>query len=259
MTLGQKIKRFRKRAGLSQLALELAIEASPGSLSRIENGKVNPTKETIIEIARVLKLKTSEIASLFGLEIYDRNHLFEEVTEILSTHSLQEVLDRTVNSLIFKMGYITSCIFLVRGDNVEFSSLTSSNLSAKGLACLDRPLSSLSLSLTRDTSNLTVKAIKEKRVYFTHHTRDYTVPAVTVETADKIQAATGDKSNIIYPLYTDGAPFGAIAYVKKIVNDFRDERETLGVITRQIAVAIQNAKKFEALEGRPRELCESGY
>ncbi len=247
MTVGQKIRRFRKRAGLSQLSLELAIEASPGSLSRIESGKVNPRKETIVDIATALKLETKEIASLFGIEVYDNNHLFEETTRILSTHNLQEVLDRAVNNLIFKMGYIGSCIFLADGDKVGFSSMTNSKLGNKVLACLDRPLSSLSFSLSKDTSNLTVKAIKENKVFFTHYIRDFTVPAVTVETADKIQEATGDKSNIIYPLFTDEESFGAIAYVKNVASDFKDERETLGIISKQVAVAIQNAKKFESL------------
>jgi len=247
MTPGEKTRRFRKRAGLSQLSLELAIEASPGSLSRIESGKVNPTKETIIDIAKALELETKEIASLFGIEVYDNNHLFEETTRILSTHNLQEVLDRAVNNLIFKMGYLASCIFLAKGDHVGFSALTNSNLAAKALACLDRPLSSLSFSLTKDTSNLAVRAIKENKVFLTHYTREYTVPAVTVETADRIQEVTGDKSNIIYPLFTDEEPFGAIVYVKKVVSDFKDERETLGIISKQVAVAIQNAKKFESL------------
>ncbi len=58
---------------------------------------------------------------------------------------------------------------------------------------------------------------------------------------------TGDKSNIIYPLSTDEEPFGAIVYVKKVVSEFKDERETLRVISKQIAVAIQNARKFESL------------
>ena len=43
-TLGNKIRAFRERAGLSQMQLELEIEMSPGSLSRIENNQVNPTK-----------------------------------------------------------------------------------------------------------------------------------------------------------------------------------------------------------------------
>lgn len=247
MTLGQKIRRFRKRAALSQLSLELVIEASPGSLSRIESGKVNPTKETIVDIAKALKLETREIASLFGIEVYDNNHLFEETTRILSTHNLQEVLYRAVNSLIFKMGYIGSGIFLADGDTVSFVSMTDSNLADKALACLDRPLSSLFYSLTRDTSNLVIKAINKNRVYLTHYVRDFTMPAVTTETANRIQEVTGNRSSIIYPLVTNKAPFGAIVYAKTIVSDFKHERETLKTISKQIAVAIQNAKKFESL------------
>ncbi len=247
MTIGQKIKQFRKRAGLSQFALELAIDASPGSISKTENGKTNPMKETIIDIANTLQLNTKEIASLFGIEVLDTNHLFEETTGILSTHNLSEVLNMTVNNLILKMGYLASMILLVDGDKVRFSALTMSNITMKTISCLDKPLDRLSLSLSKDPSNLTVKAIKENKVYFTHHTHEYVVPAVTRQTADKIQELTGDKSNIIYPLCTNGDPFGAIVYVKKIICDFKEERETLGVISKQIAVAIQNARKFEAL------------
>lgn len=43
-TVGEKIRRFRKRAGVSQFELELRINASPGSISRIESGQVNVLK-----------------------------------------------------------------------------------------------------------------------------------------------------------------------------------------------------------------------
>jgi len=247
MTLGERIRYFRKRRGMSQFELELQIESSHGHISKIEKGEINPTKETIIHIASVLELNTFEIASLFGIDLSDINHLFKEATRILSMHDLRDILDTTVNDLILKMGYPASLIMLVEGDRVHFSALTRSKLAEQAIAYLDSPLERLSLSLSRDLSNLAVKAIKENRVYFTHNTWEYTVPAVTRETADKIQKVTGDKSNIIYPLSTDDRPFGAIVYVKKVVDDFRDERDTLEVISKQIAVAIQNAKKFEAL------------
>lgn len=248
MTTGEKIRKFRERAGLSQLALEMeAGLASSGHVSRIENGQKNPEKETLINIAYALKLNTFEIASLFGVDLSDINRLFKETSEILSTHSLMDVLDRTVNNLVLKMGYLASMILLVDGDKVCFSALTMSNIAKKTMGCLDKPIDKLSLSLSEDTSNLTVKAIRENKPYFTHHTYEYVVPAVTKQIADKIQQETGDKSNIIYPLSVNGDPFGAIVYVKKIMCDFKDERETLGVISRQIAVAIQNAMKFEML------------
>jgi len=110
LTLGEKIRKFRKRAGLSQLDLECKIHASSGSVSRIENGQVNPTKETVVGIAKALQLSRSEIALLFGIDIRDTTQLFQEATNILASSDLDEVLDRTVNDLIFKMGYLASCI-----------------------------------------------------------------------------------------------------------------------------------------------------
>jgi transcriptional regulator with XRE-family HTH domain len=70
-TIGQKIKYFRERAGMSQLDLEVAIDASTGSISRMETGKVNPTKETLISIVDVLDIKGHEAASLFNLDIQE--------------------------------------------------------------------------------------------------------------------------------------------------------------------------------------------
>jgi len=67
--VGKKIKFFRLRAGLSQLDLELAIHAAQGSISRIESGRVNPTKETIWSIATHMDLSREDTASLFGLDL----------------------------------------------------------------------------------------------------------------------------------------------------------------------------------------------
>lgn len=66
---GNRIRHFRKRAGLSQLQLELQIDASFGSLSRMENGLTNPTKETLFAIAEALRLNAYETAFLFGINL----------------------------------------------------------------------------------------------------------------------------------------------------------------------------------------------
>lgn len=66
LALGEKIRNFRKRAGLSQLELETEIDASQGSISRIESSKVTPTKETIFDIARALKLSPTETSYLLN-------------------------------------------------------------------------------------------------------------------------------------------------------------------------------------------------
>ena len=64
---GTIIKKIRKKYGMSQFALECQAGFSYGSLSRIENGQVNPTKETLFKIASVLKLNRDEVIELFGI------------------------------------------------------------------------------------------------------------------------------------------------------------------------------------------------
>lgn len=64
--LGKRIRFFRKRANLTQLQLEVELGASSGAVSRIENNQINPTKETIHKIAKVLELNNREIDYLIG-------------------------------------------------------------------------------------------------------------------------------------------------------------------------------------------------
>jgi len=67
--IGNKLREYRIRANVSQLQLELSIGASTGSISRIENGLVNPYKETLLKIAEVLNLNFLEKAELLGIQI----------------------------------------------------------------------------------------------------------------------------------------------------------------------------------------------
>ncbi len=64
--LGKRIKFFRKRAKMSQLELEIEIGASSGMISRIESNTVNPTKETVMKIAKTLGLNKLELDYLIG-------------------------------------------------------------------------------------------------------------------------------------------------------------------------------------------------
>ncbi len=66
--------------------------------------------------------------------------------------------------------------------------------------------------------------------------------------ADTLQALTGDRSNLICPLYVEDEPLGAIVYIKKVEDDFREEQDSLEIISRIIALAIRNALRFEALQ-----------
>ncbi|HEX9804179.1 MAG TPA: helix-turn-helix transcriptional regulator [Candidatus Dojkabacteria bacterium] len=65
-TIGQRIRIFRQKRNISQLDLEVSIAASGGTVSRIEHDRINPTKETILKIAKVLELNHKEVDYLIG-------------------------------------------------------------------------------------------------------------------------------------------------------------------------------------------------
>lgn len=71
ISTGAKIKHLRTTVGLSQLQLENLIGAAPGSVSRMESGRVNPTKETLLAIAAALQLTPNIQGYLFGLAYTD--------------------------------------------------------------------------------------------------------------------------------------------------------------------------------------------
>lgn len=63
---GKLLKFFREHQKKSQLEIESTVGISSGSLSRIENGSVNPTKETIQKIAVALNLNDWEMKYVLG-------------------------------------------------------------------------------------------------------------------------------------------------------------------------------------------------
>jgi transcriptional regulator with XRE-family HTH domain len=54
--LGEDIAKARRRAGMSQIDLEQALEVSRQTISLYERGKTSPPFETLAQIARVLSV-----------------------------------------------------------------------------------------------------------------------------------------------------------------------------------------------------------
>jgi len=92
--IGKRIKYFRIRSKMSQIDLELAISASNGSISRIENGDTNPTKETISNIVGVLKLNDREISYISGsmMQPASSEEIYNAVNEVQDYFNQRGVL-----------------------------------------------------------------------------------------------------------------------------------------------------------------------
>ena len=76
--LGQRIKRLRARLGLTQDVLAERIQISPKYLSNIERGRENPTLDTLLRLARSLKVEPWEIF-LLEIESVDKRGLLTKI------------------------------------------------------------------------------------------------------------------------------------------------------------------------------------
>lgn len=85
--IGPRLKFFRSRSGKSQFDVEVELDMSPGNLSRIENGHINPTKETVYRIAAVYGLSNNERSYLIGPFATPPTEVeIQEVQKIIHSH-----------------------------------------------------------------------------------------------------------------------------------------------------------------------------
>jgi len=59
--LGKKLKKLREAKQMSQGDVMRMMDCSRSYVSNLENGKVNPTLETITRLAKVFGVSTSEL------------------------------------------------------------------------------------------------------------------------------------------------------------------------------------------------------
>lgn len=59
-TLGKHVARLRKEKGLTQAELSALINKDFQSISRIENGKINPSGYLILQLANALDVEVGE-------------------------------------------------------------------------------------------------------------------------------------------------------------------------------------------------------
>lgn len=103
-TLGRKLYAFREDRKLSQSRLEVEAGLSFGTISRIENGLVNPTKETLVKISEILKLDDSEF-----------NYLLTEKKSTPTKAEVENIIERVkqlIDSSEFP-AYLMDCEFRV--------------------------------------------------------------------------------------------------------------------------------------------------
>lgn len=86
--IGQRIRKFRKAANLSQEQLAEQIGISVTHMSHIETGNTKLSLPVFVEIARVLSVQTD--ALLYDTPELSKTSLKQELSDLLDTCSVKE-------------------------------------------------------------------------------------------------------------------------------------------------------------------------
>ena len=66
--LPEKLKQIRESAGLPQRKIAAVLDIDTATYSKIENGKIMPSKEQILQIAKLFSAKESELLEMWMAE-----------------------------------------------------------------------------------------------------------------------------------------------------------------------------------------------
>jgi len=219
LTLGQIIKVFRNHIGISQLDLELKINAAAGSISRMETNKINPTKETLTKISKALDLTNYEMGMLYQ---------YPDITTE-SLNILQTDLDSTINININKLkqfltsellthinkshNHVTS-FFLkashyTRKIQLQLHSISNSPFKIR----MQGKYTHMSFILSDSKNNLLAHAIQTKQCMFHPNIAKFLIPPFTLSSITLIQKLFNINSILAIPLFIDNDIFLGITII----------------------------------------------
>lgn len=250
-TLGERIKNFRQRAGISQFNLEIEIGAAPGSLSRIEAGKVNPSKETLLRIINALNLKSFEAMTLFDLELDELPKVIHLAQKINSTLDIDHLVQIVVDEIVFDLGLFGGMMYLIEGEHLYAKTLTNTWYSKLVDQLLPKPLHDLSIKINESSENLVVKSILNQQIYFTKELKDLSKDVIPDWISDFVQKVNGTKCLICIPLIANGMSIGAVSFSKEKETNFDIEYKILKSLADYVATAVINAKRYAELAQKP--------
>lgn len=105
--MSRKIKTLRKRHGLSQEELASQVEINPTHLSRLENGRYQPSVEVLRKLAEALKVSVDYLLSGEGeepAEVQIRNKPLAERVRLIDSleEADQQALIQVIDSMLTK-------------------------------------------------------------------------------------------------------------------------------------------------------------
>ncbi|PIS09006.1 hypothetical protein COT75_04055 [Candidatus Beckwithbacteria bacterium CG10_big_fil_rev_8_21_14_0_10_34_10] len=203
-----------------------------------------------------LKYSKDEFKALSGLWRVDRI--------ILDTLNFKELTHEVVNTILteldyLKLGYQIIVLTLVnkKKDIVERISISKTKSAATALRETPIPFKKIEIPLSAN-NNLLVRAVRSKKIYFTHDLSDVLYPQANREIWRQIQKACEIKTSMIYPIIAKGEALGAMIFsLSKGADEVgKYEKEILAGFTNAVGIAVENASLYQRLKKTNKRLKE---
>lgn len=205
---------------------------------------------------KTLHYNEEEFKSLSGLWKIER--------VILDTLDFEELAEKVTNVVFtelnyLKLGYAIIVLTLIDKplNTVKRISISKTKAAQKALEKSPVQFEEISIPLSA-SNNLLVKAMNDKKIYFTHDLSDVLFPVASREIWNKIQEDCGIKTSMVVPIVSKSNSIGAMIFSlsKGIDKISRYEKEVLVGFTDAVGVAMENSSLYFKLKEANQRLKE---
>ncbi len=171
---------------------------------------------------------------------------------IISSRGIKEMSQKIVDTISWELGHRGGLMVLLEKSKNQLHAVAFSNtpIYKKISSLLPLKLTDYVLPLNKDESNYLIRAVKERKPFYTSDFKDLYVPAIPADLAEKIQVALGAHHNLVYPLIAKDEVLGVLIFdLNKPFKEFdQHERSLLETFMDEAGIAVNNAILYEELQ-----------
>ncbi len=192
--------------------------------------------------------------------------IFESIWRIekavLETTSFEESTKRVVNIILTELGYVNNgyeviVLSLLEEEKNALRRIAISNTQSaeKFLEATPIPFKDIIIPLSA-TQNLSVRAIRERKMFVTNEVADVLLPALSHEWVDGFQKTLGIKTTIVFPIVAKDKVLGSLIFsLSKEKEKITDEEwSVLDSFVGAVGIALDNALLFKSLNNTTEQL-----
>ncbi len=194
------IRKFRTARSVSQFDLELGIKAGLGSISKIEQGKIEPSKETLTKIIEHLKLPAYEAMMLFGLNFKEHQDIVAAIENIHAQTNLKDTLQACVDGVSKALQVPGAAIYVVSEDELIYKTVSNQWFTSRVLNILGNETKKIRYKIDSDSQTPQARSAALRQLVVDNSLYSSLKPQINKAVCDLIQSIVGIEQIAYLPI-----------------------------------------------------------